>query len=442
MIILDFYLSNMIKKRRMCAFAGINFDALFCWSSQFTLAMITVKTYLQPCVMAQICAIRVYRDGGRQEGAQMHKNNGTLVRLVASILVLTQHAWMLTGRADPAGSTGYLPWIGQIGVLMFFSLSGYLLANRIVVENLQKFIVNRIFRIYPLLLAVNLLSVIIGLFITSKTFSEYFNEGAAGIVFSNIIFFGQQNLPGVRLGADYVGSFGFIINIAQWSLFYEIRAYAILCILFLAGIFNDRRILNMAIILVVIMQPTQTWLHFGDPRAFDITLAFLFGCGIAANNIRVDLVFTVKIVSIALVSVLLNLSYYGVILNLCIAVVTIYFAFGSAPYIKIADTKFDLSYGLFLLHWPIMLALTSIIPKSPWLLLSTATVITIFVAYPFNLFVEEPARSLGRKLGGYLWSDSGKKRSPPANEIGPSIPSNSPKSAEVSTEVASLRSSR
>ena len=53
----------------------------------------------------------------------MHRNNGTAIRYFAALMVVIQHAWMVTGREDPLGR--YTNWgIGHARVLMFFALSG------------------------------------------------------------------------------------------------------------------------------------------------------------------------------------------------------------------------------------------------------------------------------------------------------------------------------
>lgn len=361
----------------------------------------------------------------------MHKNNGTLVRLVASAFVLIQHAWMLAGKPDPAGSTGYLPWIGQIGVLMFFALSGYLLTKRILVEDIIKFIISRIFRIYPLLLFVNAIIMILGLIITDRKTVSYFQEGAIKLIFGNIIFFGQQYLPGVRIGGEYIGDLGRSMNLAQWSLFYEIRAYVILVILFIAGIIADRRVFNGLLIVVITLQAGQTWLHFGDPRAFDVTLAFLFGVGICVNNIKLDIRLAISALCFASVATFLNLSYAGITQNLTVAILTLYIAFGSAPYMRAADTKVDLSYGMFLLHWPIMLTLTGWLPPNPWLLLTVGAGGTILIAYPLNRFVEEPSRLLGRKLGRCLSAAASIERATTVIESSPSPRAEPPVAVEL-----------
>ena len=55
-------------------------------------------------------------------------NNFDVLRLVAAVLVLLSHCYPLTGHAEPfAELTGVT--LGEVGVVMFFAMSGFLIAK-------------------------------------------------------------------------------------------------------------------------------------------------------------------------------------------------------------------------------------------------------------------------------------------------------------------------
>jgi peptidoglycan/LPS O-acetylase OafA/YrhL len=83
----------------------------------------------------------------------MYRNNGTMVRYLAVMLVVLQHGFMYGGRPDPIGRYGL--WsIGNLGVWLFFALSGFLLLQRVRQQPLGQFVKHRLLRIYPMLITV------------------------------------------------------------------------------------------------------------------------------------------------------------------------------------------------------------------------------------------------------------------------------------------------
>ncbi|MCI4680442.1 acyltransferase family protein [Rhodoblastus acidophilus] len=89
----------------------------------------------------------------------MFRNNGTIVRYIAAYLVIIQHAYMLAREHDPFTLFRFHWWTGQTGVLIFFAFSGYILTTRLYKDNIYDFVFHRLFRIYPLLIAVNVITV-------------------------------------------------------------------------------------------------------------------------------------------------------------------------------------------------------------------------------------------------------------------------------------------
>jgi len=321
----------------------------------------------------------------------MHQNNGTLVRYLAVLLVAVQHAFALTGQPDPTGRLGVW-WIGHFGVLIFFALSGYLLYPRARDDSLSTFALRRVLRIYPLFLVVLLLTVVAGAFVTTLTLSEYMAQGAAKYFYRNLFHFAQSGLPGVQFanagGADTQ------VNAAIWSIYYELKAYCLYALLAALGVLAHRSAFAVLVLLVVILEPSRTTLHLADPRAYSVTLAFLFGGLIASQAWRLRPVHLLVATLAGLLALRLQASWpvAPIIMLFCIAVLAVGIAFGDVPYLKWADRLPDLTYGIFLLHWPLMLIVSREFPTDSATVLALGLLGAGLIAVPLHYCIEEPAR--------------------------------------------------
>lgn len=106
-------------------------------------------------------------------------NNLDLIRLVAALSVIFYHSFALNPQwnmTDPIKDTfGYVT-TGGLAVKVFFFISGLLVTNSLLTRgSIYHFIASRIFRIFPGLLFVLLVSsVIIGPITTTLPLKSYF----------------------------------------------------------------------------------------------------------------------------------------------------------------------------------------------------------------------------------------------------------------------------
>ncbi|RZJ16140.1 MAG: acyltransferase [Haliea sp.] len=327
----------------------------------------------------------------------MHRNNGTLVRYLAVLLVVLQHGFMFAGRPDPVGRYGFW-WIGNIGVWMFFALSGFLLLQRVRQEPLGQFVKHRLLRIFPMLITVNLMVVLAGLVLTQLPADRYFAEGGISYLYRNLLWFGQPELPGQSF--RFTDGSHAQVNGSLWSVYLELRAYLLLSVLAWLGLAADRRTLNLLVLIAVLLEPAKTWLHWGDPRAYSVTLAFLFGCFFASEFPRLSLRATLAagLAGLALLG-MTQIPVWSVLMLFCLCAVTVGLAFGEVPCLRVADRLPDLTYGIFLLHWPVMLVLATLVPPEPASLILGGLFVACCIAWPLHLWVEQPVRRWGHRLG-------------------------------------------
>lgn len=336
-----------------------------------------------------------------------HRNNGTLIRYVAITLVCVQHGFMLVSKPDPFGRYG-IPWIGHVGVLIFFALSGYLLAPRILSERLGLFIANRVFRILPMLLVVNLLTVLLGALLTTLSFHSYVNDNPFSFIYSNILSFGRASLPGVVIGPHNDGHLNLILNITQWSVFYEMRAYLFLLVMQVLGVLSDRRIFNALVLVAICSQATPSnLLHLGDVRAYDVTLLFIFGILLSNGTFTISISFSITSCTLLLLLVwthyfcgfdIITWNFEWVFICFLLAASIIGLGFTQELYLPFFDRLPDLTYVIYLIQWPIALLLTKAGLNHPFGLILSDFVISTLVALPLHFFIEEPLRVLPRRL--------------------------------------------
>src|SRR6185312_8540842 len=97
------------------------------------------------------------------QGVSSRRNNFDVLRLAGALMVLVSHCYALTGRVEPLATlTGQT--LGDLGVTVFFAISGFLIAKSWVDDPaLVRFVIKRGLRLLPaLIVAVILTALIVG----------------------------------------------------------------------------------------------------------------------------------------------------------------------------------------------------------------------------------------------------------------------------------------
>lgn len=164
-----------------------------------------------------------------------HRNNLTIMRLIAAIAVIWGHSFALTqrqGLQDPvAVFFGGQRYSGTIAVHIFFVISGFLVTRSMMTaRSLFDFGLARILRIFPALIVCNVLMMLaVGLFASDLSFVAYLTDPLMeAYLIKNTLL---TQLPSYNLS----GAFGNLpyqsVNGSLWTLPGEIRRYV-----FLAGL--------------------------------------------------------------------------------------------------------------------------------------------------------------------------------------------------------------
>src|SRR5664280_330160 len=127
------------------------------------------------------------------------ENNLVIIRILAVIMVLYSHSFILSGSAEPSPpffNGGY----GPIGLNIFFVISGFLITQSYLrTPNPARFIWSRALRILPgLFCVVTLCAFVLGPLVTTLPLDSYFtNLQTYAYLLLITIFIGHNTLPGV-----------------------------------------------------------------------------------------------------------------------------------------------------------------------------------------------------------------------------------------------------
>jgi peptidoglycan/LPS O-acetylase OafA/YrhL len=117
--------------------------------------------------------LRLFRLAGKRTAESLRAEDAqeqwSAIRYCAALFVVFKHACAITGHLEPLGGFRGRLLIGHTGVLMFFAVSGYLLIQRSRDETLTSFVLARVLRIFPMLVAVDLLTILAGYFMNAET---------------------------------------------------------------------------------------------------------------------------------------------------------------------------------------------------------------------------------------------------------------------------------
>lgn len=188
-----------------------------------------------------------------EDGLPGRDNNLNLIRMLAASAVLGSHAFPITrgtGAEEPLEQlTGF--WLGSISVCIFFGVSGLLITRSFDrSDGIVRFLVARVLRLFPGLLAVLIVTVAAGAAITRLSLPEYFSSPATWTyVPRNLsLAFLQMALPGVFETNPHPDA----INGSLWTLFYEVVCYGGVVVAGVAGMLRSRAVFSAMFVMLTI----------------------------------------------------------------------------------------------------------------------------------------------------------------------------------------------
>jgi len=177
--------------------------------------------------------------------------NFDLMRLVAALLVVVSHTFPLAGQA-PFRITG-VEDLGALGVSVFFVISGYLVSASYV-RDPKTYLLKRILRIEPGLIASLVVTVGLLAFVTTAPMAEYAPAAAMYVLRNALLYPATYELPGVFQAAPVAG----VVNGVLWTLRLEFSFYLVLMLI--------RARLSLVLGLAAACALVFTAMTFADPH--------------------------------------------------------------------------------------------------------------------------------------------------------------------------------
>ena len=355
-------------------------------------------------------------------------NNFDLLRLLGALLVLFAHSFALTGTSEPISARLHEDW-GDVGVIVFFSISGFLIARSWAYDPKPlTFAVKRALRLMPaLVVSLLLTALVLGPLVTTLPLKAYLEDpGTKAYVLSNATFQSDYTLAGVFATTHYP----LTVNGSLWTLPLELKAYVLVIALGLLGLFDRRRLLmplvgafvallaanafrsamphgNHLVAMLVNVQAPPALVAQAATGAFQAYARPFASFAIAASLFSlarwVPLRWSVAgALAVAWTAVVLTadgpngvptatawLAPYVVLL----------LAYRTAHLVRLPARFGDYSYGIYIFAFPVQQAISQwLAPTSGWAMFALATPIVVALAVASWHLVEAPALTLKQRL--------------------------------------------
>lgn len=318
-------------------------------------------------------------------------NNFTILRLGLALLVVLGHFRILAGVDHPAWPFIY----ATAAVDSFFVVSGFLIAGSYDQDgDLRRFYIKRIFRLYPLYIAVVLAQTVLLGWLAggAASFAALARYFAANAVFANFL----QHDIGVLKGLHDPG-----INPSLWTLKIEFGFYLILPALWwLVRRYGEKVLLGIFVLSALWYGLFKAAGHYDLAKQLPGQLQY-FVLGVALYRHRG--VITAKpsgwllAAGTGLALTLLLRLQPPVLFPLVVAAFVAAAALAT-PAIRPAR---DISYGVYLLHGPVIqLSLLTGLYRGDIAGLAALLAIVLALAFLAERLVESPGIAFGRRLIG------------------------------------------
>ena len=347
--------------------------------------------------------------------AEGRDNNFNLIRIVAALLVLVTHSFALS-TGNPAVEPLRAPLgitLGVIAVDLFFVASGFLVYGSLVrSHSLIEFAWARTLRIEPALLAMLLLTVFgLGTLFTSEPLTAYLSSPQTrGYLLECATLFGgvAYELPGVFERNPFPHG----VNGSLWTLPYEVRMYAALALLWVAGRgfgLRRTRLLEIAVVtLALAAGALMVALHFQNAGEQPLPrLAFMFFTGASYHVLRERIRLSARVFGVLLASVIaaafIHRDAFFAVYSLGVAYILFWLAYVPTGWLRGYNRVGDYSYGTYIYAFPVQQAIVARVPgiTAAPLLLASALVTLALAVLSWHL-LERPA--LARKQRCVDWT--------------------------------------
>jgi peptidoglycan/LPS O-acetylase OafA/YrhL len=352
-------------------------------------------------------------------------NNFDVLRLAAAVFVVFGHCFFVLQEEAPILDAGaFVDW-GNLGVLMFFAISGFLVSRSWTFDpRVLAFAVKRFLRIWPALaVSLVLTAFVLGPFVTNLDTAEYLqNPDTKLYVLGNLVMWTQQLLPGAFASNPFTN-----VNIPLWTLAPEVKAYVLVALLGAIGLY--RRWWTVVIVALFFASLTITELRnalpFGDRSAAmiqnlqidaegvraaergeffaytQVFAAFWIAAALFALRRWVPLRWDLFLGALVLIGVGAAISEQtgATAFTWLVPYLVLVLAYRTHELWSLPSRFGDYSYGLYIMAFPVQQAVVYWAdPGSGWVVLFIALPIALGLAVLSWRYVEAPALTLKGRI--------------------------------------------
>lgn len=352
-------------------------------------------------------------------------NSFGFLRLLFAFAVLVSHSLPLGyGEEDPGGGlTHGQTALGEIGILGFFTISGFLITRSAGRVPLPRYLWHRGLRILPglwvcLIVTALVFAPVVAL-IERGSLAGVFTEpgGPFGYVVNNIaIAIRQYGISGLLLDTPYGKLTGTsVFDGSLWSLMYEVLCYFMVAGLALVGVLKRARwvvaVLAGALFALIVRDFVTApqipgpqgdhgpFLGIGGLDSYSLiylTYVFLLGALFEVYRKRIVLNDAGAIAATVVLLASLQFGGFDVFGYPAFAYLVLWLAIRLPKPFQRVGRKHDYSYGFYIYAFPIqqLLALLGVPDLGLFAYIAIASAGTFALAIPSWHFVERPAMSL------------------------------------------------
>ena len=338
-------------------------------------------------------------------------NNFDLLRFIFAFIVFLVHAYVLSG-AESLSILSKL-FSSAIAVKSFFVVSGFLIFMSY--ENSsdnKRYFLKRARRIYPAYFCIVIICAVLGGVFSTYSWSEYWSLPVLKYIAANLVFlnFLQPNLPGLFESNTLQA-----VNGALWTLKIEVMFYLfvpfavmafrkfgrlkVMVTLYIASVLYSIAIIELA-------RRTDLDLYIELQRQLPGQLTFFIAGAAGYYYFQYLAKYGAWLVGLAVATFAFQTWLPWVAIEpVAIGIVVVYFAC-IFKYVGNFGKHGDYSYGIYIVHFPILQVLVSygLFNESPWLMLGAAGLLIVIVAMFFWNFIEKPFL---RKSSHYVTASHG-----------------------------------
>jgi peptidoglycan/LPS O-acetylase OafA/YrhL len=318
----------------------------------------------------------------QNDSPRLRANNFDLLRLLLAGTVCLVHVQALSGFSELAPMTRFLS--AGVAVKAFFVVSGFLIFMSYErSSSLRAYALKRVRRIYPAYFTVVMLCAMGLVAVSSLTVADYFSSAWVKYVVANLLFlnFLHPTLPGV-FDANTVPE----VNGALWTLKIEVMFYLSVPLFVLLF----RRFSHFSVIVVTYCASvaylllmtslaestgSESYLRLG--RQLPGQLSYFMSGAFFYYFLPLFERKSVHFLVLAAIALVLN-SWYPIALFEPFALATLVAFFGLFLHLGNFGKYGDFSYGVYIVHVPIiqLLLLSGHFSERPWALMGASVFLT------------------------------------------------------------------